>query len=371
MIHVLEIFGEPISNGGQESFVFNLIKHMNRENMKIDLLTPYYCDNIFYKEFIKNIGGNLISLDIKFNPGGNRNTVKKPINNFLKNNKYDVVHIHSGSSSFLAIAAKCAKKNGIGKVIVHSHCGIEKINIRNIILKNLISFSLKRNVDVFCACSEIASEAKFTKSVQKNVHIIKNGVDLLVFNNNRSLNEKLRQELGIDLDTFVVGHVGRFNYQKNHEYLIDIFSKILMICPKSKLLLIGEGELKRSIKEKVNNLHINLDVIFTGNLNNVNEYMQVMDVFVLPSRFEGLPIVGVEAQASGLNVITSEQVSSELNLTKHVHYLSLELSPEEWAERILKFKGNIRFNSKDILIKSGYDINLTSDYVRKIYLSEN
>ena len=128
---VLEVFGEPISSGGQESLVINIISHMNLENMQIDLLTPYYCDHTYYKSVIEELGGKVYEFGLPFEPGKSRFNINKEIDTFFKENKYDVVHVHSGSISVLCIIEYFAKKNGVKKVITHSHCAVEHINIKN------------------------------------------------------------------------------------------------------------------------------------------------------------------------------------------------------------------------------------------------
>lgn len=365
---ILEIFGEPISSGGQESFVNSVILNLPENKFQIDLFTPYFCDNQEYKKNVENKGGKLYEGHLDFRPGKSRSNIVDPIVKQLKSVKYDVVHVHSGSISVLTLAAKCAKKNGVEKVIVHSHCGIEKITLKNILLRNIMSLSLNKYADIFCACSKTAGEAKFTKKIVENkLHIINNGVDFKVFNHSKKENERIRKIIGADKDTFVVGHVGRFSYQKNHDFLLEIFNEIRKRKSNCILLLIGDGELKKEIIGKTRELGLSDSVHFAGNVNNVNEYMQAMDVFVLPSRFEGLPIVGVEAQASGIETFVSTNVSRELMLTKHIHYLNLD-DPQSWSDAILGFSDYSHYDSRKELQEKGYDIHLTASYLSSMYM---
>ena len=321
---VLEIFGEPISNGGQESFVINIIKHIDHSNMDIDLLTPYYCDNEYYKNIVEDLGGKIYTFDLKFTPGKNRFNLNKRIDSFLKIHHYDIIHIHSGSISVLCIMAFYAKKHGVKKIIVHSHCAAEKKNFKYRMVRLFSYPFIKLFPTVYCACSQVAGEWKYPRSVVNKMIILKNGVDLNDFSYNHSTRTDIRLKLNIPDDSFVIGHVGRFSYQKNHEFLIDIFEKVLEINSNAVLMLIGDGENKKEIELKIKELGIASKVRLCGLVNNVNDYMQAMDVFVLPSRYEGLPIVGVEAQASGLPVITSNNVSLELKITNDVQFLNLK-----------------------------------------------
>ena len=189
---VLEVFGEPISNGGQESFVINLIDHMDLKGMTVDLLTPYYCDNKYYEDKVEQWGGKIVTFGLEFQPGQSRFNINKHIDNYFKDNPYDVVHIHSGSISVLAIIAYFAKKNGVKKVITHSHCAVENINLKNKILRTIAGIFMKSCVDVYCACSKVAGESKYTPFIVENkMMVLKNGVDLPKF----KYNEKIRKEI--------------------------------------------------------------------------------------------------------------------------------------------------------------------------------
>lgn len=371
MLKVLEAFGEPISHGGQESFVMNLINNMNLEGIHIDLLTPYYCDNTTYKRRISSIGGDIFTFGLDFKPGNSRFNICKYLDVFFRDHSYDVVHVHSGSISILGLFSYYAKKNGVKKVIVHSHCSVERITIKNKILRTIFSTVMKNNVDAYFACSKLAAEAKFTDSIVNNsVRIIKNGVNVHKFCYDEIKRELLRSELGYKENDFVIGNVGRFSYQKNHDFLIDIFSSVIEKENQARLLLVGDGELKKDIQLKVQNLGIEDRVIFTGNVDNVNDYMQAMDCFILTSRFEGLPIVGVEAQAMGLPCVFSDSITHELNITDLANFVSLDEKIDKWRDIILSYKTNIRKNMSSVITEQGYNVAEQADNMRRIYLNE-
>ncbi len=366
---VLEIFGEPISNGGQESFVINVLKHINDDDIKIDLFTPYYCDNRTYKNIVEERGGKVFSLGLSFTPGNSRMNIKKPLKNFLKSNKYDVVHIHSGSISVLAIAAWVAHRCKVKKIIVHSHCAAERKNLKYRLAK-FASLPLMRICPTdYCACSQVAGDWKFSRRIAKNkLVILKNGVDLLEFSYKSDVRAAMRRKLCLDENDLVIGHVGRFSYQKNHEYLLKVLSELKNNGINAKLVLIGSGELLNEVKEQALEADISDKIIFVGNVNNVADYMQAMDVFALPSRFEGLPIVGVEAQAAGLPCVFSEAVTEETKLTDEVKFLPIDdESVSAWAETILYLSKSERKDNVSVLKDKGFDINETVKRILEIY----
>ena len=174
MKRVLEVFGEPISRGGQESYVMSALQNMKLSDLHIDLFTPYYCDNQLYVDYINSIGGHVSHAEMPFKVGGTRREVISCFDNYLqKNEKYDVVHIHSGSISVLAYYARVASKNGVEKVIVHSHSSGAKENIKHFLMKLYAAGIFKTYATDFCACSIEAARWKFPKSVLPKVTVYK------------------------------------------------------------------------------------------------------------------------------------------------------------------------------------------------------
>ena len=365
---ILQLTGEPILNGGQESFIINVVKNMNMEGIDIDILTPYYCDNNFYKEIIEAQSGNVYSLNCKFNPGSFRWNIVYPLYTFLRINHYDVIHIHSGSTTVLALASLIAKLSGIKKIIVHSHCTGRVKDMKYYLLK-LSTFPFLRYIpNYYCACSKEAGLWKFPKFiVNKRLKIIKNGIDLNLFKPELDVRNSMRLKLNISDHTLVVGHVGRFTIEKNHKFIIKVFSKLCSIVNDSKLLLVGDGELLQNMRNLVKDLNIEDKVIFTGNVSDVYNYMQVMDVFLFPSFWEGLGMVAIEAQGVGIPVIASKNVPREMKLTDEVTFLDSNI--DVWIKQILKFsKLKRKYNAKYIQ-NAGYAITLTSQELRNIYMS--
>ncbi|WP_304533331.1 glycosyltransferase family 1 protein [Faecalibaculum rodentium] len=372
MIRVLEVFREPMANGGQESFLMNMYRNMDRTKVQLDFLTPFTCDNPDLKAEIESMGGKVFTYDHPF--GENNNAVfKKSVQDFLSRHRYPIVHFHSGSTYALMEGAKLAHDTGVPVRVVHSHCGGFK-NLKYHVIKTLsIPWLLKYPTD-YLACSDLAAEWKFPKSVIRNHRytVIRNAVDTDRFRLDPKLREKIRTGLGVDANTPVLGHVGRFSLQKNHSFLIDIFAAVHRKSPEAILLLAGAGELEPEIRDKVKALDLENSVKFLGLRKDIPVLMNAMDVFVLPSFFEGLPVVGVEAQATGLPVITSTGVARELPLKDLAQYIPLESSPDIWADAILHTADESRVhrrNTTQEIAEAGYEIKAAARAFEQFYLA--
>ena len=280
------------------------------------------------------------------------------LSKYLQENYYDCVHIHSDVANKLYIAGKAAKKSKIPQIIFHSHASEVDGRYRRIkrFLHRITRNKLKNVGTKFVAWSDVAAKWMYPNINKNEITIINNGIYLDRFKYDSNVRQKTRKKLDIE-NQFVVGHIGRFSYQKNHEYLIKIFKELTKKEKNAKLLLIGEGPEKEKIKKLVNDLSLQDKVIFYGLSNHVEELLQAMDVFVLPSHFEGLPIVGVEAQAAGLPVIFSNKITKEAKLTKKVAYLSIGPDNiEDWVSKIMQFNAIHREDNSILLKEKKFDI---------------
>ena len=258
-----------------------------------------------------------------------RNTLK-----LLQGGGYDCVHIHGDVAYLLLIFAKAARRAGVKRIILHSHAaGIDGGSRRlKATLHRLCRSALLRCATDFAACSDKAAAWMYPGLDVSRVKMVKNGVELERFAHDPAVRARVRGELKLE-DAFVVGHVGRFAYQKNHEYLLDAFAAMRKRVENARLLLVGEGVLFDEIRAKAARLGLEKDVIFYGASNGVGKLMQAMDLLALPSRFEGLPVVGVEAQAAGLPVLFSDRITRQAELTDHVRFLPIDAaSVESWGE---------------------------------------
>ena len=202
-----------------------------------------------------------------------------------------------------------------------------------------------------------------------NFEVLNNAIDTDLYTYNKEKADKVKKEFGIE-NKFVVGHVGRFNYPKNHKFIIDVFNEVQKVKEDSVLMLIGDGDLRHEIEQKVRDLGLSDKVIFTGVRSDVNDLMQGMDVFLFPSIYEGLPVTMVEAQASGIKCIISDKVPLECKMTKNVEVVKLEESPQNWAEEVLKYEKYERQNTKEEIVKANFDIKANAKYLQEFYLNK-
>ena len=273
----------------------------------------------------------------------------------MSSENFDIVHSHIGLTSgiYLWIAKEC----GINHRISHSHAtNVEKYNflynIKNKILKMMVT---KYSTNLF-ACSNMAGRFMFNNN---DFTLINNAIEVSKYSFNKGLRKKIRADFNIKQDEMIIGHVGRFAPQKNHEFLINIFSEYLKLDYNGKLCLLGEGPLYEKIKNIVDQSRFKDKVLFIGTVNNTEEYYQMFDCLVLPSLFEGLPVVGIEAQAAGLPCFFSNEITKEVSITENCTFLSIKNdNAKEWAQKIydLKKKKKMREKNDQSIIKHGYSI---------------
>lgn len=328
-IRIAQIIGKWLG-GGVEAVVMNYYRHIDRNKIQFDFICDEDSTNIPYEE-IEQLGGKVILIP----PYQKVFKYHKELKKVLKNGKYMIVHSHINTLSvFSLFAAKCA---GVPVRIAHSHSTTnKKEKKKNLIKQVLRPFSKVFATDYMC-CSEYAGRWLFgDKEYDKgNVYLLNNAIDLEKFKYDEEIRKEKRKELNIPNNTLVVGHVGRFVEQKNHRFLIDIFNEIHKQKENSILLLAGQGPLMDEMKEKVKTLRLENNIKFLGQRNDINELYQAFDVLCLPSLYEGLPVVGVEAQATGLLCVFSDNMTKETKVSDTTIFLSLEQNAREWANVLL------------------------------------
>ena len=369
MIKLL-FYTELWANAGIESVIMSLFRNFDLDKIQVDIMASQNCSD-FYDEEIKNLGGQkIITLEEKYHSPAkrmlaNQEAFKKAI---LKN-KYDVVHIHMCNAAAMSYG-KIAKQCGVKVVVYHSHN--TNLSTSHRLIKTaahtIAKYRFEKYADILFSCSDLASKWMFTsKSIaQGKVTLIKNAIDLERFGFNEEIRANYRKMLGVD-NKFVVGHIGRFALAKNHPFLVDIFCALHKIQPDSVLLLIGEGDDEQIIRDKVKSLGLEDAVIFYGVTKDIPQMLWAMDTFVLPSLFEGNPVVGIEAQAASTPCFFADNITKMCKLTNIVDYISLNDSPEEWAKKILKVNGKKREHTKPDMEKNGYNIKSVAAMVQKIY----
>lgn len=334
-ITVLQFFGEPLSYGGQEAFILNMYKNFKNKNIKYTFATPFHANNKELKELIRKKNDRLIAKNYKFESKQRKKYIIKTIKKIAKEKTYDVAHIHSGSIFVLYKAAKAFKRSGCKTVIVHSHAtGYD--NLKHKIAKTVYNLNFYKQADYFFACSKKAGEYKYSNQIlkSKKFEVIKNGIDLEKFKFNPETRKAKRKELGLKDET-VLCNVGRFSEEKNQLFLLEIFKEYLKLNPNSFLLLIGgAGPMEMRIREKIKENNLNNSVLVLKERKDIPELLCASDIFVFPSKFEGLGMAIIEAQASGLTCIGSNKLPREAIVMDDVLILDSESGAEKWAKAI-------------------------------------
>ncbi|WP_226670494.1 glycosyltransferase family 1 protein [Metabacillus litoralis] len=361
-IRILQVFAQ-MNRGGAETMIMNLYRNIDRSLIQFDFIV-HTEDKCAFDDEIKNLGGRIFRIPA-YN-GKNHMIYKKKWKCFFDDHpEYKIVHGHVRSTAYIYL--KIAKKYGI-VTVAHSHSTSSGNGVPAII-KNIFQYPIRYVADHFLACSKEAGEWLFgNKTCRKsNFHILKNAISTKDFVFNTELREKRRKEFELG-DKFVVGHVGRFNNPKNHDFIVDIFKAVHEKHSNSVLMLIGEGDLRQSIEKKVNDLGLTDHVIFAGVRSDIPELLQAIDIFLFPSLYEGLGIVVIEAQTAGLQCLVSKGVPKEVSITNLVEFISLKKRSCEWADVVLKYLEYERLDLYDVVEKSGYDIVNTAEWVKDFYL---
>lgn len=365
MIRVLHVLG-GLNRGGAETMVMNLYRNIDRSKVQFDFIvhTEDKCD---YDDEIKSLGGRIYNIP-KYT-GKNHLHYKKAWSSFFEENpKYKIIHGHVRSTA--TIYLKVAKKYGL-TTIAHSHNTSSGKGV-SAIVKNILQHQIRYTAKFMFACSKTAGIWLFGyKACQKdNFYILNNAIDAEKFIYDEKKRMEKRKELQVE-DKFIIGHMGRFHTQKNHNFLVDIFKQVHESEPNTVLMLVGEGDLRGSIEKKVNDLGLGNSVIFTGVRADIAELLQVMDVFVFPSLYEGLPLTVVEAQAAGLPCLISDKITAEVKIMDILTNISLEESVQSWAKKVLSYLNSFeRKNTYLEIVKAGYDIKGTVNWLQEFYINQ-
>ena len=363
-VRVLHVTG-IMNRGGAETMIMNLYRHIDRNKVQFDFVENSFDEEAAYDEEIKMLGGRIYRCP-HFN-GKNYFIYKKWWKDFFKEyaTEYRIVHGHIGSTA--AIYLKVANKWNL-YTIAHSHNIYGKMTLNNLFYR-LLSFPTRYIANYFMGCSEQALKSRFGEKISSNKSsILKNAIEVDKFIFNEKKRNEIRELYNLK-NSLVFGHIGRFEQQKNHLFLLRIFCDILSIHSNSVLLLVGDGYLREKIEEEISRLNIENHVILTGVVDNVNDLLQAMDVFIFPSIIEGLPLALVEAQATGLPCLASNTVPRESCLISELFKIcDLESSTIEWARSAVKMTNYVRCSSPDRISALGYDIHTTAQWLCNFYL---
>lgn len=353
--------------GGAETFLMKVYRNIDKSKFQMDFLCASLKEG-FYEKEILSLGGKIYHIEPK-----NKGFIKNFTSTYkiVKENKYNHV-LKTSQQSLAAIDLLAAKFAGARtRVFRSSNAGLVNPTFKDKILQNIFSFLPKHIANVRIAPSTEAAEYVFGKDCIKKgkAQILHNGLDLAYYSFSTEGRNRIRKELNIE-DKLVIGHIGRFNKQKNHSFLIDIFNEIHKINNNAVLLLVGDGELKDEVINKVEKLELSNNIFFLGVRKDIPDILSAMDIFVFPSYFEGMPNAIIEAQATGLSCLISDSITSEAIINDNVKALSLNEKALKWANNVSTFDAYNR-PKQDKLINAGYDISRVSEKFGKIIYGEN
>lgn len=368
MKKVLQVVGQ-LRIGGAETVAMNLYRYIDREVFEFHYLV--YGDQIGeYEDEVIRLGGRVIHIDYSVrNLGEFKKKLKEVI---IKNGPYDAIHSHMMFHN--GIVLECAKKCNVPIRISHSHStddGANKNNFKERIVRNLYDFycmcKIKKNANFYLACGKDAGEFLYGKKLfEREGIIINNGIDTDKFVFNNSTRQLIRGKYGL-VNNHVYACIGHFDRVKNHIFLMDVFREIVKRDDKAIMVLLGDGELRSSIKKMCDHYGISEKVLFMGNVNNVSDWLQAIDFLLMPSLFEGIPVTLIEAQTADVKCFVSTNVSREVNYTNKIKYLSLN-DKEGWINICYENAEYERVNCKSYTVKSGYDVKESVNNVKKIYM---
>lgn len=357
VLHVVTYMGR----GGLETMLMNYYRHIDRSKVQFDFLVhrEFEAD---YDEEIKSLGGRIYHVS-RLVPWSRR--YKAELRRFFRTHpEYKIVHVHQDCLS--SVALQCAKDCGIPVRIAHSHNSNQDKNIKYLFKRYYMRKIPETATELF-ACGKAAGDWMFGG---KAYQLLPNAIAAEKYIYEEEKAKKIKKELDLEKN-IVIGHIGRFNPQKNHKFLIDIFEKCFEKNQKVRLMLIGDGEGRKEIENKVKERGLQDNVIFMGVRKDVPELLQAMDVFVFPSLYEGLPVTMIEEQAAGVPAVISNRVSEECIITKDlVKVEGLEETPEQWADKILKQAKINKSDRNEEIKKAKYDVETTAKWLEEYYLKK-
>lgn len=361
-IRVLQVLG-GLNRGGAETMIMNLYRAVDKTKVQFDFIIHSPNEDAYASE-IEAMGGKIFVFP-KYNLK-NTCSYKKHWKKFLSEHpEYKVVHSHVRSYAIVFLTV--AKKFGL-TTVVHSH-STSNGSGAGALVKMIMQRPLRKRVDYLFSCSEESGRWLFgDKAITKdNYRMIPNAVDTEKFLFNEKARIKMRGELGIPDGTVAYCHVGRFHEAKNHPFLLEVFRKILDRGQNAVLLVAGDGDLRAEIEAKIDELGISSSVKLLGSRGDVSDILCAADAFIFPSRWEGLPVTVVEAQASGLTSFVSDTVTRDVNTSHLVKYLPIDSGTELWVDAILNSELK-RENVIEQIRAAGFDVHASAEWISEFYI---
>lgn len=366
-----------LDRGGAETMCMNIYRNIDRTKVQFDFLV-YYPQRGKYEDEIELLGGHVYRIP-HLEPKNIVDHIKAARAFFKEHPEYRIVHDHMGENG--ALICREAKRAGVSTIIFHAHTDyypviiwkqchllptkMPMLSTTECKLRVLLPILMSSATDFF-ACGENAT--KVFRRKQSEAVIIKNGIDVSKYAFNETIRERVRKEHQCE-NAFVVGNVARLNDNKNQSFAIDIMKELVNLVPNAQLWLVGDGNKCDELKKKAESLGLKDKVLFLGIRSDVNELLQAMDVFLFPSKKEGLPVACIEAQTAGLPCVFSDGFDSATDVTGNCRVLSLKEGPVMWASEINKLQGTVRENKEQAVSNAGYDIRKTAAEMQSFYLS--
>lgn len=357
---ILYINGGTMHRGGIESYMMNYYRNIDRERLQIDFIVHGFEKGV-YDDEIEKMGGKIYHVPVKSKaPLKNAHLLRE----IFQTNQYKLVHSHMDAMSYVPL--KIAEKCGIPIRIAHSH---NTQHLTNNPIKIKMNDFAKKNLPKVAthlfACTEKAGIWLYGEGNENRIEVIPNAIETAKYTYNLADRKELQKQLDLNDKDIVIGHIGRFDYQKNHEFLIDMFAVLHSIDENYRLVMVGDGHLKETIQKKVAELKLEEAVRFVSGCADANRYYNVFDLFCLPSHFEGLAVVLIEAQTNGLSCIVSESVTRAADVTGNVAFL--ELNEKLWAEKILNEEKQRLITSEKLVVDAGYEISKAAQKLQNRY----
>lgn len=361
---ILVINTVPTTKNGITNVIFNYLEAINHEDIQMDVLMINEAEQCYKNRVVKS-GGKPIVI---------RRSIKGILSYFwglvqvIKDEKYDVVHIH-GNSHTMILELLASKLGGCKMLITHSH----NTTCKNIVLHKLLTPIFNSLYTHGLACGEEAGRWQYGNH---SFTIINNGVDINRFSFNAESRNTIRQKLDIPNDVILVGNVGNFwGKGKNQSFVVKVFNELYQKNNNYRLCLIGDGSLRVSVEKQVEEFGLKDKVFFIGAINDVDEYLNAIDLILMPSLYEGLPLTLIEQQANGLQCVCSDTITTEADKTGNLKYISLEESAKEWAQKIVSFiniEGREQRSKQAVedITQAGYSIQEEAKKLEKFYYNK-
>ena len=363
-IRVLHIL-HSMNRGGAENAIMNYYRHIDRSMVQFDFLLTEQNKSQFEDEII-SLGGKVYRVPLL--RMSNPFPYLKAVSSFFDMHpEYKIVHSHTSSKSFFPLWI--AKRKGIPVRIAHSHGSHSEASFNGRI-RDLLKFPLKNVATNYLACGVEAAKWLYGGDLFKDgkVKILPNVIECSRFAYNNDIRNDYRIKLGLSENSLLLGCTARFCYPKNQVFAVDVFKKIHDIVKNSKLILVGDGEQRAEIESRISNYGLEDSVIFTGVVSNVSDYEQAMDIYLMPSFYEGLPLSLIEAQISGLKCFVSTGIPKEVDKTGLVTFLPLSDGAKNWAEIIIANRNYVRRSYLCELKQAGYDAETSAKHLEQLYL---